>query len=53
MQKGREIKIGVLVLLGGVMLGFGVNYLKGFNPWGGGKAFHAIYENIDGLAVIF
>ena len=51
MQKGREIKIGVLVLLGGALLVLGVNYLKGFNPWGGGNAFHAIYENIDGLAV--
>ena len=51
MQKGREIKIGVLILLGGALLVLGVNYLKGFNPWGGGRAFHAVYENIDGLAV--
>ncbi len=51
MQKGREIKIGILVILGGVLLVLGVNYLKGLNPLGGGRAFHAIYENIDGLAV--
>jgi len=51
MQKGREIKIGILVLLGGAVLVLGVNYLKGFNPLGGGRAFHAVYENIDGLAV--
>ena len=51
MQRGREIKIGILVLLGGALLVLGVNYLKGFNPWGGGNTFHAIYENIDGLAV--
>ena len=51
MQKGREIKIGILVLLGGAVPVLGVNYLKGFNPLGGGRAFHAVYENIDGLAV--
>ena len=51
MQIGREIKIGILVLVGGAVLVLGVNYLKGFNPLGKGKAFHAIYQNIDGLAV--
>ena len=51
MQKGREIKVGVLVLLGGVLLVLGVNYLKGFNPLGNGREFHAVYERIDGLAV--
>ena len=51
MQIGREIKIGILVLVGGAVLVLGVNYLKGFNPLGNGKAFHAIYQNIDGLAV--
>ena len=51
MQKGREIKIGLLILIGGALLVLGVNYLKGFNPWGGGRAYHAVYESIDGLAV--
>lgn len=51
MVKGREIKIGVLVLMGAVLLVLGVNYLKGFNPLGGGREFHAIYDQIDGLAV--
>ena len=51
MQKGREIKVGVLVLLGGILLVLGVNYLKGFNPLGNGREFHAVYERIDGLAV--
>ena len=51
MQKGREIKIGVLVLLGGVLLVLGVNYLKGFDPFGKGRAFNAVYDRIDGLAV--
>lgn len=51
MQKGREIKIAILVLIGGGLLVLGVNYLKGFNPWGGGREYHAIYASIDGLAV--
>jgi phospholipid/cholesterol/gamma-HCH transport system substrate-binding protein len=51
MQKGREIKIGILVLLGAGLLVLGVNYLKGLNPFGGGREFHAIYKNIDGLAI--
>ena len=51
MNKSKEIKVGVLILLGGVLLVLGVNYLKGFNPLGGGRQFHAIYQNIDGLAV--
>ena len=51
MQYSREIKIGVLVLLGGVLLVLGVNYLKGFNPLGNGREFHAVYDRIDGLAV--
>ena len=51
MQKGREIKIGVLVLLGGILLVLGVNYLKGFDPFGNGRAFNAVYDRIDGLAV--
>jgi phospholipid/cholesterol/gamma-HCH transport system substrate-binding protein len=51
MVKGREIKIGVLVLLGAALLVLGVNYLKGFNPLGKGREFHAIYEQIDGLSI--
>ena len=47
MQKGREIKIGVLVLLGGILLVLGVNYLKGFDPFGNGRAFNAVYDRID------
>ena len=34
MQNSREFKIGVLVLLGGILLVLGVNFLKGFNPLG-------------------
>lgn len=51
MQIGKEIKIGILILLGGAMLVIGVNYLKGFNPFGSGRAYYAVYPNVDGLAV--
>lgn len=51
MQRGKELKIGILVLLGAGILVLGVNYLKGFNPLGRGEDFHAIYERVDGLAV--
>jgi len=51
MQIGKEIKIGILILLGGALLVVGVNYLKGFNPFGSGRAYYAIYPNVDGLAI--
>ncbi len=51
MQRGKELKIGILVLLGAGILVLGVNYLKGFNPLGRGEEFHAIYDRVDGLAV--
>lgn len=51
MQRGKELKIGILVLLGAGILILGVNYLKGFNPLGRGAEFHAIYNRVDGLAV--
>ena len=51
MQIGKEIKIGILILLGGTMLVIGVNYLKGFNPFGSGRAYYAVYPNVDGLAI--
>jgi len=51
MKYSRELKIGLLVLLGGVLLVLGVNFLKGFNPLGGGMQYHAVYGRIDGLAV--
>lgn len=51
MQRSREFKIGLLVLIGGSLLLLGVNYLKGFNPLGQGQEYHAIYDRVDGLSV--
>ncbi|MDG2426258.1 MAG: MlaD family protein [Flavobacteriales bacterium] len=50
MNIGKELKIGILVVAGGLLLVLGVNYLKGFNPFGGGMTYYAVYERIDGLA---
>lgn len=51
MRIGKELKIGVLVVAAGLLLVLGVNYLKGFDPFGSGITYHAIYGRIDGLAV--
>jgi phospholipid/cholesterol/gamma-HCH transport system substrate-binding protein len=45
-----EFKIGTVVLGGLVLLVLGVNYLKGFNPFGSSTRYYASYQKIDGLA---
>lgn len=47
----KEFRIGVLVTTGLIFLVFGVNYLKGFNPFRPSNTFYAVYERIDGLAI--
>ena len=47
----QEFKIGTLMIIGAVMLFFGVNYLKGFNPLAQQDHFFAVYDKIEGLAV--
>lgn len=39
------------MMLGALMLFFGVNYLKGFNPLAQQDHFYAVYDKIEGLAV--
>ena len=39
------------MIVGAVMLFFGVNYLKGFNPLAQQDHFFAVYDKIEGLAV--
>ena len=46
-----EFKIGTVVLGGLVLLVLGVNYLKGFNPFGSSTRYYAAYQKIDGLAI--
>ena len=39
------------MIVGAVMLFFGVNYLKGFNPLAKQDHLYAVYDKIEGLAV--
>ena len=47
----KEFRIGVLVTAGLILLGLGVNYLKGSNPFKPSHSYFAKYDAIDGLAV--
>ena len=51
MERGKELKIGILVLLGAGILILGVNYLKGFNPLSKQITLYAVYSKIEGLSV--
>jgi phospholipid/cholesterol/gamma-HCH transport system substrate-binding protein len=47
--KGREIRIGMMVILAIGLLFFGLNYLKGVNIFSPTNYYIAIYKNVDGL----
>jgi len=49
MNVSREVKIGILVVVGLAFLFFGINFLKGFNIFIPSNSFFAKYERIDGL----
>lgn len=45
----KEFKIGLCVLVGLVILYFGINYLKGVNLFKPGNFYYVNYENVAGL----
>jgi phospholipid/cholesterol/gamma-HCH transport system substrate-binding protein len=45
----RELKIGILVSIGLIILIFGINYLKGKSLFSTSKYYYAVYERVDGL----
>lgn len=47
----REVKIGFLVLISGVVLYLGFNFLKGKNFFTTDNTYYVIYDNVDGLTV--
>jgi phospholipid/cholesterol/gamma-HCH transport system substrate-binding protein len=47
--KGREIRIGAMVIVAIALLFFGLNYLKGINIFSPTNYYIAIYKNVDGL----
>ncbi|MEP3839173.1 MAG: MlaD family protein [Algibacter sp.] len=49
MKITREVKTGVLVLLGIILLYYGFNYLKGRDLFNSSLTFYTEYENVEGL----
>lgn len=47
----REVKIGFLVLISGVVLYLGFNFLKGKNFFTTDNTYYVVYDNVDGLTV--
>jgi phospholipid/cholesterol/gamma-HCH transport system substrate-binding protein len=45
----KEIKIGVLIVIATGLLFWGLNYLKGNNPFVKERFFYALYDNVEGL----
>lgn len=49
MQITKEVKTGVLVILGFILFIFGFNYLKGENLLSSSRVFYTEYDNVEGL----
>lgn len=49
MKLTREVKTGILVILGILLFIFGFNYLKGENLFSSSRTFYAEYNNVEGL----
>jgi phospholipid/cholesterol/gamma-HCH transport system substrate-binding protein len=47
----KEIKVGILTLIGMFVAWFGFNYLKGNSPFNKGLTFYSIYQDVEGLHV--
>lgn len=51
MKVSREFKVGLLAVVSGVLLYFGVSFLKGSDFLSSSNTYYAVYEKIDGLTV--
>ncbi len=49
MKISKEVKTGILVLLGIILFIFGFNYLKGQNLLDDSRVFYTHYDNVEGL----
>ena len=49
MKISKEVKTGILVLLGITLFVFGFNYLKGQNLLDSSRVFYTTYNNVEGL----
>ena len=45
----REIRIGIVILAGFVILIFGLRFLKGIEIFSNGTDYYVVYDNLDGL----
>lgn len=45
----REIRIGVVIVAGFVILIFGLRFLKGIDIFSNGTDYYVVYDNVDGL----
>ena len=51
MKFNKETKVGILVLISGIILYIGFNFLKGNNIFSSSNKFNILYDNIEGLTV--
>lgn len=51
MKISKEFKVGLLALIAGVLMYFGVNFLRGSDFLSSTNTYYAIYDDIDGLTV--
>lgn len=51
MKIGKEVKIGVLLVISIALLFWGLNYLKGNDIFSKSRKFYAIYPRVDGLGI--
>lgn len=51
MKITREFKLGVLFVITLLLLGWGIQFLKGKNIFSNNREFHGIYDQIEGLLV--
>lgn len=50
MKVSKEVKVGILVVVAGAMLFFGINYLKGEDVFSPRKKYFVIFNSVDGLS---
>lgn len=50
MKISKEVKVAALAIISGVILYFGVRFLKGTEVFSSNNTFYVVYESVDGLA---
>lgn len=51
MKISKEVKVGLLAIVSGIVLYLGFNFLKGVDFFSPNNSYYAVYDNIDGLTV--